>query len=238
MRLHRVTEDEVIGEFLRSEFYQQDYSRYWESFSELVNQPDFKDERDNALRRALLFHRRGRLWRELPRDTEWWEVELAPRDLERIRVFARNQWLRYGAPGFLLLDTVEKIKTRISSRSRDPFIGKVQSLSLEMTEPDTQHSSVILISVDDSAPFTILEGNHRMTAAALVSPETVQQRFRFLCGFSPAMSKCCWYRTDASTLWRYALNTLAYYLIDRHKLTTAVLESEGASTAPPNMNAA
>jgi hypothetical protein len=96
---------------------------------------------------------------------------------------------------------------------------------------------VILITVDEFTPLTILEGNHRMTAAALVSPETVHQRFRFLCGFSPRMSDCCWYRTDLSTLWRYALNTVAYYLIDRHKLTTAILEGE-APPSPPGVNAA
>jgi hypothetical protein len=76
-----------------------------------------------------------------------------------------------------------------------------------------------------------------MTAAALVSPETVHQRFRFLCGFSPRMSDCCWYRTDLSTLWHYALNTVAYYLIDRHKLTTAILEGE-APPSPPGVNTA
>jgi hypothetical protein len=76
-----------------------------------------------------------------------------------------------------------------------------------------------------------------MTAAALVSPETVNQRFRFLCGFSPRMAECCWYRTDLSTLWRYALNTIAYYLIDRHKLTTAILEGEAPSSPPSGLNA-
>jgi hypothetical protein len=73
-----------------------------------------------------------------------------------------------------------------------------------------------------------------MTAAALLSPDTLHRRFRFICGFSPHMADCCWYRTDISTLWRYAVNTLAYYLIDRHKLTTAVLRAE---TVPAHQNA-
>jgi hypothetical protein len=96
---------------------------------------------------------------------------------------------------------------------------------------------VILITVNQFTPLTILEGNHRMTAAALVSPETAHQRFRFLCGFSPRMSECCWYRTDLSTLWRYALNTIAYYLIDRQKLTTAILEGDAPSSPPSGVSA-
>jgi O-antigen/teichoic acid export membrane protein len=236
-KLRRADENEVIAEFLKSEFYQEEFSRYREPFAALVNNPDLTDERDNALRRALLFRRRGRLWREIPPDTEWWEVELSPGDLKRVRVFARNQWLRYATPGFLLSDVAEKIRDRILSHSRDLFIGKLRSLSIEMTL-NAQYSSVILITVNEFTPLTILEGNHRMTAAALVSPQTLHQRFRFLCGFSPRMAECCWYRTDLSTLWRYALNTVAYYLIDRHKLTTAILEGEAPSSPPSGVNAA
>jgi O-antigen/teichoic acid export membrane protein len=228
-KMRRVGENEVIAEFLKSEFYQEEFSRYREAFAMLVNNPDFSDERDNSLRRALLFRRRGRLWREIPSDTEWWEVELSPEDMKRVRVFARNHWIRYAAPGFVLFDMVEKVRHRILSHSRDAFIGKLRSLSLAMTS-DAQYSSVILITMNQFSPLTILEGNHRMTAAALVSPNTVHQRFRFLCGFSPHMSECCWYRTDLSTLWRYALNTVAYYLIDRHKLSTAILKAEATST--------
>ena len=236
-KLRRVDENEVIAEFLRSEFYEEEYSGYRETYAEMVNNTNLSDERDNALRRALLFRRRGRLWRELPQDTEWWEVEISSRVLQRIRVFARNQWLRYATPGFLLLDIVDKVRSRILSHSRDPFIEKLRSLSLEMNS-DAQYSSVILISIDETTPLTILEGNHRMTAAALVAPDAVHQRFRFLCGFSPRMSECCWYRTDLSTLWRYALNTAAYYLIDRHKLTTAILEGEAPSSPPSGLGAA
>ena len=238
-KLRQVDENEVIAEFLKSEFYQEEFSRYREPFAGLVNSPDLTDDRDNSLRRALLFRRRGRLWREIPSDTQWWEVELSAQDLKRVRVFARNQWLRYATPGFLLSDVAEKIRDRILSHSRDLFIGKLRSLSIEMTlNAQSSYSAVILITVDEGTPLTILEGNHRMTAAALVSPETVHQRFRFLCGFSPRMSECCWYRTDLSTLWRYALNTIAYYLIDRHKLTTAILEGEAPSTPPSGVNAA
>ena len=35
----------------------------------------------NAIRRALLFRRRGHMWRELPSDTQWWEVTLEADDL-------------------------------------------------------------------------------------------------------------------------------------------------------------
>ena len=222
-RIRKIREEEVIAEFLRGEFHQHhEFLSYRQPFAAVVAKPNLEDERENDFRRALLYRRRGRLWRELPRDTEWWEVELSYHDVERTRVFARNQWLRYGSRGFLLLDVASRIRTRLLSHPNDGFITKLRSLSIEVAE-NVQFSSVILIAIDDKSPLTIIEGNHRMTAAALVSPETVHQRFRFLCGFSRRMEQCCWYQTNASTLFRYARNGFSYHFRYR-KMMSAILE--------------
>ena len=70
-KVRRVYESEVIAEFLRAEFYQPEFDRYREEFGKVVADADLVDERENAIRKALLFRRRGRLWRELPDDTQW-----------------------------------------------------------------------------------------------------------------------------------------------------------------------
>ena len=93
-----------------------------------------------------------------------------------------------------------------------------------MREHDTDFNAIILIAVDEESPLTIIEGNHRMAAAALIDLEVLTKRFRFLCGFSPRMAQCVWYRTDLSTLWRYTRNTLMYYLRDRRKFTGQIAE--------------
>jgi O-antigen/teichoic acid export membrane protein len=220
-KIRRVDENVVIAEFLRGEFYQGEFTGYRKRFTELVSHPDFSNERENVLRKALLYRRRGRLWRELPRDTQWWEVELTSPEIQRMRVFPRNQWLRYGVPNFLLTETAERIRGRILSNSSDAFIEKLRSLSLEMKQ-DSAFSSVILITINEATPITIIEGNHRMTAASLGAPEEVHRRFRYLCGFSPHMAECCWYQTDVSTLWRYAKNTVSYYLKHRRQIAAEI----------------
>lgn len=236
-KIRNIGEDAVIAEFLQGEFYHREFRQYRQSFAEVVTSPDLNNQSDNAFRRALLYRRRGRLWRELPGDTEWWEVELTAKDIERTRVFPRNQWLRYGTLGFRLLDVATKIRQRILSNAMDPFISKLRSLSVEMQQ-DTEYSSVILITVDENAPLTIIEGNHRMTAAALMSPDTVHRRFRFLCGFSPRMTECCWYQTNFSTLSRYAWNSVGYYFIQR-RLSGMILEQVRiAEQSKPGTNVA
>lgn len=238
-KIRRVDENVVIAEFLRGEFYQGEFTGYRQRFTELVSRPDFSNERENILRKALLYRRRGRLWRELPPDTQWWEVELTPTDVQRMRVFPRNQWLRYGVPNFLLGETAERIRGRIVSNSNDAFIDKLRSLSLEMKQ-NSVFSSVILITINEATPITIIEGNHRMTAASLGTPEEVHRRFRYLCGFSPHMAECCWYQTDVSTLWRYAKNTASYYLKHRRQIAAEIsaelLDEPGAAeTAKPQL---
>jgi hypothetical protein len=53
-----------------------------------------------------------------------------------------------------------------------------------------------------------------MAAAMLVAPEEVNLQFRFYCGLSPNMTRCCWYKTDVRTLTHYAANMLRYLFHD------------------------
>ena len=59
-----------------------------------------------------------------------------------------------------------------------------------------------------SDPVTVLDGNHRLMAAMLRSPGN--KKLRFICGLSPRMTECCWYRTNLMTLFRYAKNVLTH----------------------------
>lgn len=212
-KIRRVTEDEAISEFLKGEFYQAEFDPYREAFRDVVSRPDLSNAADNRLRRALLYRRRGRLWREIPPDTEWWEVELQSSDLRRIRVFPRDQWRRHSDRTYSLLDAAERIGNKLS-RSSDAFAEKLRSLSAELAAEQAAtpggRSTVLLIGLGEASPLTIIEGNHRMTAAVMVSPREAPLRFRFLCGFSPRMMDCCWYQTDLSTLARYAKNSFTW----------------------------
>ena len=122
-----------------------------EQFEHLVLGAEIADEAGNALRRALLFRRRGHMWRELPSDTQWWEVQIEPQDLERVRVFPRAQWRRVANGSFLLKDIVRRIRTKpFRGRTRD-FIAKVQALSYHLRNHEDD-SAVLLIGVDDQNP--------------------------------------------------------------------------------------
>jgi len=76
------------------------------------------------------------------------------------------------------------------------------------------HATVLLIGINETGPLTILDGNHRMAAAMLGKSIAVHSRFRFICGFSPSMIRCCWYATNLNTLLRYFKNLVRYFSYD------------------------
>src|SRR5215469_8841885 len=205
--VRRVTEAEVIAEFLKNEFYQREYDQDREQFEQMVLDPDLTNESQNAIRRALLFRRRGHMWRELPLDTQWWQVQIGPEDLPRLRVFPRAHWRKISNGSFGVADIVDRLRKLHGNGGHGHLISKIQLIRYRLQREATQ-SSILLIGDDENQPMTILEGNHRFTAAMLVPLQRVQTSFQILCGFSPHMEECCWYVTNLRTLWKYLKNRL------------------------------
>lgn len=208
-----MTEHQVIAEFLRSEFHHPEFEEYRADFDHLVRNPDLESQRENALRRALLFLRRGAMWRELPDGTQWFKVELTRNDLERIRFFPRAQWRRVAEGSFYLTDMIECLRVKWQQSPEDDFFRKLRRLSNPVRE-GLVNPTVLLIGVDARSPLTILDGNHRMAAAMLAQPPAELEGFQFICGLSPAMTRCCWYRTNVNTLSRYLTNLLRHIFYD------------------------
>ena len=127
--VRRISEDEVISEFLKSDFENAAYRKYHETLRPIVFMPDLEDQRESAKRRALLFVRHRALWKELPRDTEWYEAELSNPDLDRIRVFPRAQWRKLARGNFSITKVVEGIQRR-EQKKQDSFLAKIAQIRL------------------------------------------------------------------------------------------------------------
>ena len=205
--IRRVAEDEVIAEFLKSDFHCPEFRDY-KGMKHLVERPNFEDAEENAKRRALLFIRHLALWKELPSDTEWYEVEVGHADLENIRIFPRAQWRKVARGSFSAVEVAEGMRTR-KHLLEDSFVKKIQAMSDCLSRDAADFAAVILIGVNENEPVTVLDGNHRLTAAILASP-TRLRKLRFLCGLSSRMTECCWYNSNLVTLFRYGRNVLSH----------------------------
>ena len=208
-KLRRITDAEVIAEFLKAEFYHSEYENDRHKFEAFVYNPDLTDETENAIRRALLFRRRGTMWRELPEDTQWWEVELDFDDLGQVNVFPRAQWRRISDGDFQALHVVERIRRQLQEGKTDRLLSKITRLHGSMKDTGIK-STIMLIGIDETLPVTVLEGNHRFVSALLLPREAMFRRIRPVCGFSPEMERCCWYKTDLSNLLQYTKNRIKH----------------------------
>jgi O-antigen/teichoic acid export membrane protein len=211
--VRRISEDTVIAEFLKSDFENVAYRKYQQSLHGIVYEPDFDNKLESAKRRALLFVRHRSLWKEIPRETEWYEAQLSEGDLEQIRVFPRAQWRKLARGNFALTEVVERIRGR-QNLIQDPFVAKIAGIRHGLAQTDSNAGSVVLIGVNEHEPLTILDGNHRFVAAVL---EGKIDKLRFVCGLSPRMTRCCWYKTDLRNLTRYGGNLLRHLV--RHPET-------------------
>ena len=205
--IRRVSEDEVIAGFLKSDFESPEFREYQESMRELVNDPDLDNAGDNSKRRALFFLRHLSLWKQIPVKTKWYAIEVNETNLGQIRAFPRAQWRRLAPSGVSITEVVESVRTRKHLVDL-PFLLKIVSIGNQLRLADPGFSAVILIGLNENERFTILDGNHRLVAAMLSSPQTLN-KLRFICGLSPRMNECCWYNTNLATLLRYGRNKLA-----------------------------
>jgi O-antigen/teichoic acid export membrane protein len=222
----RITEDEVIAEFLRSDFNNPEFRDYPEELRSIVIAPNLQDAAENRKRRALFCTRHLALWNELPAGTEWCELELDEAELGRIRVFPRAQWRKFAQGNFLLREILEGIR-KGQNIVDERFLSKISSIRDQLLLNETDLGCVVLIGMNESAPLTLLDGNHRLVAATVGSPSCVH-RLRFLCGLSPKMMECCWYNTNFITLLRYARNVLVHLVhLPRKTQLERLLQSSG-----------
>ena len=206
--IRRISEDAAIAEFLKSDFHNPAFREYHRSLGVIVNNPDFGDPDENAKRRALFFLRHLYLWREIPEDTQWYEVSIASEDLASVRMFPRAQWRKVANGRFSTLAIAEGMRKK-QDQLDAAFVSKIQAIGRRFDAADHGLGAIILIGVSESEPVTVLDGNHRLMAAMMRSPHAVR-KLKFICGISPRMTECCWYRTNLMTLFRYAKNVLTH----------------------------
>ena len=108
---------------------------------------------------------------------------------------------------------IECLRVTWQESSHDEFFQKLRRMSDPVRE-GAVNPTVLLIGIDERSPLTILDGNHRMAAAMLAQPPAALDSLQFICGLSPAMTRCCWYKTNVNTLSRYLTNLLRHVFYD------------------------
>lgn len=233
-KLRRLTESEVIAEFLRGEFFHKEYDADRERFASLVEHPNLTDATENEVRRILLFRRRDTMWWELPEDRQWWEIEFEPEDVERVNVFPRAHWRKIARGNFKAVDVATRIR-QLKDVEPNEFVKKISDICANLSA-DAPQGMVIFLGIDEERPVTLLEGNHRFVAALLAGGPQHLRGARMVAVFSPEMEKCCWYKTSLRTLARCLKNRIQHHWdrdTDLARLLEATAGIENVGVFPP-----
>jgi hypothetical protein len=107
------------------------------------------------------------------------------------------------------LHVAELLHRQFDPTRQGDLAAKIHSLRALMRN-EGPRSTILLIGIDETQPATLLEGNHRFVASLLLPRDIMLRRLRVVCGFSPGMDKCCWYKTTAANLARYLKNRIKY----------------------------
>ena len=228
-KLRRLTEAEIIAEFLRGEFFQKEYDADRERFASLVERPNLTDATENEIRRILLFRRRDTMWWELPEDRQWWEIEFEPEDVEQVSVFPRAHWRKIARGNFRALDVATRIRL-LKETEPDEFVKKITDICANLSS-DLPQGMVIFLGIDEERPVTLLEGNHRFVAALLAGGPQHLRNARMVAVFSPQMEKCCWYKTNLRTLARCLKNRIQHHWDRDTDLARLRAETAGTENA-------
>ncbi|MGZ4870668.1 MAG: hypothetical protein ACXVK3_02155 [Candidatus Angelobacter sp.] len=208
-KLRRLTEAEVIAEFLRGEFFHKEYDADRDRFASLVQHPNLTDATENEIRRILLFRRRDTMWWELPDDRQWWEIDFEPEDVEQVSVFPRAHWRKIARGNFKALDVAARIR-QLKDTEPNEFVKKISDICANLPT-DLPKGMIILLGIDEERPVTLLEGNHRFMASLLAGNPEHLRNARMVAVFSPQMDKCCWYKTNLFTLTRCLRNRIQHH---------------------------
>ena len=209
-KLRRITEAEVVAEFLKGEFFHKEYESDRDRFARVVKNPNLADEAENELRRVLLFRRRDTMWWELPEDRQWWEIEFEPADADRVSVFPRAHWRTLAEGNFNARNVAERLRPLLAARHPDDFVRKIGTIA-NSSDAGRSAGLVVFLGLDEHGPVTLLEGNHRFVASLLRPERNLLAGARTVGVFSPAMGRCCWYKTNFFTLARCFKNRIQHY---------------------------
>ena len=145
----------------------------------LITEPDLTDTIQNQTRRRLLDSVRRVLLSQIPRDTRWFEVRhLGARHFWQLRNIHRSDWSGHS-------DTHELLE-----------MARLQPERLRQEANSWGSWRPILWGHNRTGPFTIIEGNHRLTALA-GARAALQENIRMVTYVGISTRPCEWHRPDA-----------------------------------------
>lgn len=174
--LRSSSEDEMIAEFLKTEYHSERFSEQIKKIMKdlllddgIILSANLNNTGENAARKKLLGEFRGyglnrELFENFPNEIEWSLCNFLSRDLNTIRYIDYSYWNELSEGTHLPLRAAETIRNAVEiyGQSNAGFVK-----AAEFIKNDGKFPRPIFLT-SDFEQFVIVEGHFRMTAYALV----------------------------------------------------------------------
>jgi hypothetical protein len=176
-KISKSKEDEMIALFLKEE---SNSKRFSESLDIILNDMNvdkniisnynINNNEENIIRKKVLSKYRGyendiNLFKNFPKDIDWYWVELNKEEIENIKYIDYDYWIELTNGSRYAKDSKENILTgkEIFGVSNQPFIDGYKYLK----EGNEFDPIILLASKEDNSKMIVLEGHSRLTSINL-----------------------------------------------------------------------
>jgi hypothetical protein len=191
------SEDEMIAVYLQTEVNSMRFRRDIEAYLQqervdprMLHVPDWRDARENVLRRAILGMHRGYgrdegYFKGFPADVRWERVTLTREELEQVRYIDYDYWVELSGGTRLAIDGPKhalagKVVFEVSSAG-------LASMANELRR-GAQFPTLICVAKDVDTYLVVMEGHVRLTAY-LMAPEYIPSELELILGYSERITK-------------------------------------------------
>ena len=202
--IEALSEHEMVAAFLKAEIASERFGsdilallRRDGQNRSIIDEPDIRNERENAYRTKLLGDFRGyrqdrELFRAFPEDVCWHRYSLSGVELARVKYIDYSYWNELSGGSRLAVDASRNIRDGavVFGQSTKGFLDVARAL-----EGGAKFPELILVGTAPEAELVVLEGHVRLTAYLLV-PWCIPDELTAIIGFSPAIVE--WVSNEAA----------------------------------------
>lgn len=182
-RINKITEEEIILEFLKGEFNSNRFNEDLRNAliklnlnSNIISNGDLTNKKENLERLKIMKEYRGypdeELFENFPTIYEWDYVKLSKEDIDKIYYIDYDYWNELSNNTSKPLEAAKTIKEgrEIFKVSNQPFIDGIKNID--------SFPPIILITCNDEK-YLIIEGHSRMTVYGL-NPDKLEGTYAYI----------------------------------------------------------
>lgn len=196
--LERISEDEMIASFLKTEIYSPRFGQEIENIlkrdgieKRIIEEPQLHQKSENRTRMKILSEYRGygknkELFEDFPNNVIWEKIILNKDDLVRLKYIDYSYWIELSGGSRKVTDGVRNIRKglEVYGLSNEGFLKLAEKIRNGIKLPE-----IIIVSERKvSDEYVILEGHVRVTAYLLAGEKSPETQYAIL-GYSSQMNK-------------------------------------------------